>query len=213
MELAQNADLVFRNQNQAAQQGSERARQEIRRKRPEVIPLRLAASSSASTLLHAPASLASEVPDTQPHEHYRGLRDREIAVLPQPIARDPGTRAVERFFIDWTSLSRHDGVAAGHEHDVPNLYSNANPDSILWFAARAMAFAHVNRRGLIKDSSSALHLYGEALAGLRSLTFDGYAFANDDVLAGLLLVDAFEVSSSFFISHLLGCAWAKSANS
>lgn len=116
-----------------------------------------------------------------------------VAAIPEPPRRDVASQAVHRFFDDWMLLKRDDVKSGGHEYELPMLYGATDPGSILSRALKALAFAHVSRRGLIHDSPSAFYFYGEALSGLRDLTHNDQAFAGDDTLVSLLLVDTFEV--------------------
>ncbi len=72
---------------------------------------------------------------------YYWLNERSLGEIPVALSQDLESQAVERFFTAWTLFPCNDGLSPGHMHELPMLYSSAAPDSILWHALRAMAFA------------------------------------------------------------------------
>jgi hypothetical protein len=80
-------------------------------------------------------------------------------------------------------------------HDLPMLYRSAPPDSILWLAVRAMAFADMRGEfaGSIPFYIKARQHYGAALNRMRMILHDQEDLANDRVLSAILLIDSFEV--------------------
>lgn len=179
---------VFRDENQAAKEGSERARQKGRRERPEIIQLEMFLPRSRDTRNSLFGANQSE-------STYYWLKEQPVVSMPEQLARDWSSRAVERFFADWTKVPCEDGISIGCELDLPILYSSTMRNSILWLAVDTMALAHVGHlepRGL-SEPRGALKRYGETLSALYELAYDNRAFAGVDVIAGILLLDTFEV--------------------
>ena len=86
-------------------------------------------------------------------------------------------------------------MSPGHMHELPKLYFSAPPESILWHALRAMAFADMRHHyaGDIPFTTKGLRHYGSALQRLQNIVDDGHMMADDRVLAAMLLIDSFEV--------------------
>lgn len=189
MQSEPRGESVFRDENQAARRGSERARQQRRRPKPEFIPLEMASSSE-----HSEAQAMSSRSDENGNVLF-WLNEKTAAAVPEPLPRDRAIRVVERFFVDWTAVSRDDGISTGRELDLPILYSCSMQKSILWLAVNTMALAHVGRlqSRRLSEPRGALSRYGESLSALYQLAHDDQAFANKDVVAGILLLDTFEV--------------------
>lgn len=123
--------------------------------------------------------------------------------MPAPLAIDIKTRAVERFFINWTLHPSNHGVSPGHMHNLPFLYAGAAPDSVLWLAVRAMAFADMRNETLVGNVDVPFHVearqhYGAALARTRVIVGEDGGLANDEVLNAILLIDDFEVGYALF---------------
>lgn len=183
--------LVFRDENETARRNSERARRVL--PNHSSVPLILQASNSPD--LMRPAFQVG--PDVSLGQSYPWLNDRSLSQIPSVILRDIDTRAVERFFINWTLNPDNDGISPGHMSDLPFLYSKSSQNSMLWFAVRAVAFADMYRHsiGNYSFSNKALQHYGAALNRLRTLTQEKEWLSDDSVLAALLLIDNFEVLS------------------
>lgn len=84
-------------------------------------------------------------------------------------------------------------------YNLPALYSSAAPDSVLWLAVRAIAFADMRNESVqngIPFYIKARQSYGAALSGIRTIIQDQRAVANDNALAAILLIDGFEVRIS-----------------
>lgn len=186
------SESVFRDENQAAKRGSERARQQRRRERPEFIPLEVALPTEQVARRDAPS--ASDESD----KRYFWLNEQAIATIPEPLPRDQNARVVERFFIDWTAISREDGISSGRELDLPISYSSTEQKSILWLAVDTMALAHVGRlqSRRLSEPRGALSRYGEALSALYEMAYDDVAFASNDAIIAILLLDTFKVRLS-----------------
>lgn len=75
------------------------------------------------------------------------------------------------------------------------LTLSAPPDSILWFAVRAVAFADMRNEsaGDVPFYVKARRHYGDALNRMRMIVRDQQDLANDRVLSAILLIDNFEV--------------------
>lgn len=80
-------------------------------------------------------------------------------------------------------------------HELPMLYLSATPDSVLWLAVRALAFAEMKSElaGNVTFYVKARQHYGAALNRTRMLIHDEEDLGNDDVLSAMLLIDNFEV--------------------
>lgn len=80
-------------------------------------------------------------------------------------------------------------------HDLPMLYLSALPDSILWLAVRAVAFADMRTEsaGNTPFYIKARQHYGAALNCMRTLIANQQDLADDRVLSAILLIDNFEV--------------------
>lgn len=80
-------------------------------------------------------------------------------------------------------------------HDLPTLYFSAPPDSILWLAVRAMAFADMRNEdaGDGPFYIKARQHYGAALNRTRMLAHNQQNLASDPILSAILLIDNFEV--------------------
>jgi hypothetical protein len=90
-------------------------------------------------------------------------------------------------------------------NDLPMLYLSAPPESILWLAVRAVAFADMRNQsaGNVPFNIKARQYYGAALNRTRMVVHDQQNLANDRILSAILLIDNFEVlwicdSTSFF---------------
>lgn len=146
-----------------------------------------------------PSKLPAQVFVTKHNRSFRGsypwLNDVALTQVPEPLRRDFQTRAVERFFVNWTLNPDNDGVSPGHMSELPSLYHSSPPESFLWHAVRATAFADMHQRGTTGNSfsSMALQHYGISLHRLRTIARYEQGLSSDHVLAGLLLIDNFEV--------------------
>ncbi|KAI1627483.1 hypothetical protein EDD37DRAFT_263033 [Exophiala viscosa] len=184
----QDESFIFLDENDVAQRNSERARS--RRNESQMIPISfdLAASqgSSAPTFTERTSTLRKQL--------YHWLNERELTEIPPVLQLDMETQAVSRFFVNWTLYPCNLGLSPGYMDQVPKLYSNAAPHSILWLAVQAVAFADMKYYGPGYDqlSATALQYYGLALALLRTLAADEERILDDQVLAALLLIDDFE---------------------
>lgn len=183
--LPDDVDLVFRSENAVAQRNSRRARGESSINR---------SISTYAADAQTEAVTAPSLPTTYPSyddlkRWYPWLSARALAHPPEPLKRAIETRAVERVFVDWILFPRSDGLSPGYMHDFPKLYSEAEPGSVLWFAVRALAFAD------LKDAGAARRAYGSALNRLQRIATNDQEFSSNHVLAALLLIDNFEVTS------------------
>jgi hypothetical protein len=137
---------------------------------------------------------------------YSWLNNIGLAEVPEPLKRDLETRAVERFFINWTLYPGNDGVSPGHMQNLHTLYLSAPPESVLWLAVRALAFADMrnSRAGNVPFSIKARRNYGAALTRMREIANNEQELVDDRVLAALLLIDNFEVPGYCAMSVFIG---------
>lgn len=119
--------------------------------------------------------------------------------IPEALPRNRSLRAIERFFINWISITCGYAISIGRELDLPILYSAIPAESLLLLAVDTIALAHVSyfvsRR--LSEPQGALRRYGEALNVLCELAYDNRAFVSVEVIAGILLLNAFELYLSF----------------
>ncbi|KAK3683173.1 hypothetical protein LTR37_020486 [Vermiconidia calcicola] len=184
--------FLFLAENEVAQRNSMLARRPRSLGRGQIV-----ANSSPSQTSEDPQP--SELPTEGSRKLYYWLNDTALAEVPGPLKRDTETRAVERFFLDWTLNPTNDGVAPGYMHDLPLLYASAAPGSVLWHAVRAVAFADLKDYDRGSFSSKARQNYGGALTRMRSIAEDSQRLAEDRILAALLLIDNFE---AIYLSRL-----------
>ncbi|KAL9106006.1 MAG: hypothetical protein Q9227_008914 [Pyrenula ochraceoflavens] len=146
-----------------------------------------------SSATQGQVSTAASEPDLQ--GQFPWLNHLALSEVPEPLRRDVETRAVERFFINWTLHPSNDGVSPGHLNDVPMLYLSAPRESVLWFAVRAVAFADMKHEA-IGDSPfyiRARQCYGAALSRMIAIAHDNQNLDDDRILAAILLIDNFEL--------------------
>ncbi|KAF2673700.1 hypothetical protein BT63DRAFT_431674 [Microthyrium microscopicum] len=185
--------FVFRDENEVAKRNSKRARGE----RGQSFNRSGEASSSSSIVPRGRQALAADnVPDIETlQRQFLWLNQRALAEIPEPLKRDVETRAIERFFINWTLHPSNDGGSPGHMHNLPALYSATQPDSVLWHAVRAVAFAEVRNQSIdnVPFNVKARQQYGAALNSVRTIVTNENDIANDRVLSAILLLDNFEL--------------------
>jgi len=186
--LSRRRNFIFRDENETAQVGSRRARREPRTRTAlyEVGPSRTIGEEQTR----------EETPDlTVLQRHFPWLNAVGLAEVSGPLKRDLETRAVERFFVNWTLYPENDGTSPGHMHNLHSLYSTVLPGSVLWLAVRAVAVADMRRPdgGEIPFHIKARQYYGAALVRLRDVLNEQKEVVDDHVLAALLLIDNFEV--------------------
>lgn len=82
-------------------------------------------------------------------------------------------------------------------HELPMLFQSAEPDSVLWLAIRAVAFADLREEsaGNVPFRIKARHSYGAALTSMRAIIADQQNLDDDHILSAMLLIDNFEVIS------------------
>lgn len=151
-------------------------------------------------------------------QQYSWFSDHALAAIPEPLRRDVETRAVERFFVNWTlHPSNHGGspgefsqlgqweilvflilltiIYLGYMHELPMLFMNAQEDSVLWLAVRAVAFADIRNEntGNVSFHTKSRQHYGAALNRMRAVINDQQNLGDDRILFSMLLIDNFEV--------------------
>lgn len=154
-------------------------------------------------------------------QQYSWLSDHALATVPEPLRRDVETRAVERFFVNWTlHPSNHGGspgefsllgqweipvslilltiIYSGYMHELPMLFLSAQQDSVLWLAVRAVAFADIRNEntGNVSFHTKSRQHYGAALNRMRTVINDQQNLGDDRILFSMLLIDNFEVLCS-----------------
>lgn len=80
-------------------------------------------------------------------------------------------------------------------HHLPMLYERATSNSLLAQSVRAVAFTDLRRmsNGNPEYEFRGLQSYGAAITRLRAVVQERKDFDDDQILAALLLIDAFEV--------------------
>lgn len=151
-------------------------------------------------------------------QQYSWLSDHALATVPEPLKRDVETRAVERFFVNWTlHPSNHGGspgefivpdqrglpvflilltiTCVGYMHELPMLFLSVQQDSVLWLAVRAVAFADIRNEntGNVSFHTKSRQHYGAALNRMRTVINDQQNLGDDKILFSMLLIDNFEV--------------------
>ena len=101
---------MFLDENEVAQRNSARARRGPREDRVVSGPTQLLPGTSTAASYQAGSDELSLVLRRQ---LYSWLNDRALAEVPGPLKRDLDTRAIERFFHDWTLHPSNDGVSPG----------------------------------------------------------------------------------------------------
>jgi hypothetical protein len=104
----EDAGFIFRDENEVAQRNSQRARGEWKQ-----IPV--AAASSLANIVRQGQQLqeAGDMTDEFLQKQYSWLNERALAEVPGPLKKDLETRAVERFFINWTLYPSNHGESPG----------------------------------------------------------------------------------------------------
>ena len=197
--------FIFRDENEAAQRNSQRARRELRDGRILAASFNISPSCAYQEQL-TPTS--DDDLDQALQQQYQWLTARAFAEVPGPLKRDPEARAVDRFFVNWILYPSNRGESPGYMHDLPMLYLGAPPESVLWCAVRAVAFADMKdaRAGPSAFPIRARQHYGAALARMRTVAGNEHELAQDRVLAALLLIDNFEAWNYYHTLSELGFA-------
>ncbi|KAI9737249.1 MAG: hypothetical protein M1818_005781 [Claussenomyces sp. TS43310] len=193
-------DFIFRDENEIAQRNSERARREVRGVQVPVIPLDIIPSQATE---ESQPQASTDILDPGLRLQYSWLNDRALAEVPGPLKRDLESRAVDRFFVNWTLYPGNDGASPGHMQSLSPLYFNAPPHSVLWLAVWAVACADMKHE-IVGDTPfhiKARQYYGAALSRLRVVAQE-QSLVNDQVLAAILLIDDFAVPLDA-IRHIL----------
>ncbi|KAH8899986.1 hypothetical protein GQ53DRAFT_676167 [Thozetella sp. PMI_491] len=181
--------FIFRDENEVARRNSQRARRQQRH-----TPVAMAPSPTEtiqqSHQLQAGATRLADL--LQPQSSW--YNQRAIAEVPAPLRRDVETRAVERFFVNWT-LHPSNHASAGHMHDLPSLFQGAQPDSALYLAVRAVAFADMKNESAegVPFYIKARQQYGATLNRVRAMVNNRDDLGSDQVLSAMLLIDNFEL--------------------
>lgn len=181
--------FLFRDETIIAQKLSERARGQPSSTASAPLAAPVTSESSAESSKSPPG--AFDTPDLQ--RQYPWLNEHAIAEIPEPLKRDIETRAIERFFVDWTVHPSK--VSPGHMHHLPMLYESAPAESVLPLVVQAVAFADRRNARDSKNETFAVKAqrsYVAALARMRAIADNGENFADDRVLAALLLFDCYE---------------------
>ena len=190
--------FIFRDENEASQRNSERARREAREGRVPATSFNVLPSQVTR---EQQPQVSIDALDQGLQLQYPWLNKRALAEVPRPLERDVETQAVDRFFVNWTLYPGNDGVSPGHMHNLYPLYLSAPPGSVLWLAVRALACADMKHES-VGDTPfhiKARQYYGATLSRLRVVAHEGQKLANDQVLAAILLIDNFEVPQCYAI--------------
>lgn len=176
--------LLFLDENARAQRNSRLAR---RSRAGET------AQAASSLIIPFEAHGRYMLQEEDVQRRYYWLNDTALAQVPEPLKRDLETRAIERFFLDWTLHPTNKGLTPGYMHDLPALFASTSSGSVLWTAVRAVAFAGLKGYNGGSFSRRARQSYGAALTRMRSIANDNRRLAEDHTLAALLLIDSFEL--------------------
>ncbi|KAK4506401.1 hypothetical protein PRZ48_000131 [Zasmidium cellare] len=176
--------FTFRDETARAQRLSRRARGQ-----PEESP-----PIAAETVLQyeSPPELSDlSAPDLQ--TRYPWLNEKALANLPAQVKWSGETLAIENFFANWAAYPTD--LSPGYMHHLPSLYEKAAHNSVLALAVRAVAFADMKRlnNGNQEYELKGLQNYAAAITRLRTVVKEASDFDDDQILAALLLIDAFEV--------------------
>lgn len=173
-------DFIFRNENEAAERNSRRARAG-RGSRALTTPVDL------EVFQQRRSRTSPGIPKLTYYQRlYPWLNDSALHEASEPLRRDIESRAVDRLFVNWTLYPCNEGMSAGYMHDLLRLFQGAPPDSILWLIVRATAFADMRQYRTtdnVSFATMALQHYGASLRRLRTLAADEQDLANDRVLA------------------------------
>ncbi|KAF2159673.1 hypothetical protein M409DRAFT_37879, partial [Zasmidium cellare ATCC 36951] len=173
-------EFVFRDHNEFAQRKSEIAR-----------GTRKASSRSPPKPGPAPED------NTPSSDEYPWLNELARSEIPPSLYNSLEQRAIDRFFLDWVLYPCNRGSSPGYMKELPRLYESADEDCVLRRAVEAMAFAaQKDRKGSdgVIFSTKAQNQYGAALARMQTKITSGEGgFADDGTLAGLLLIENFEM--------------------
>lgn len=195
-------NIVFLNENQVAERNSRRARKGHRSSSqlPSVTFDVVAPEKSPSHHSRSPPQTTQTDHAVDPglRFQYPWLNEQRISQLSHPMTQDPDLRAVDRFFVNWTLYPDNEQISNGHMSNMQDLYISAPPQSVLWLAVRAVAYADMRNELSTGTSFSvkARQFYGAALSRLREVAYQGQNLANDHMLAAILLIDNFEVTPS-----------------
>ena len=184
--------FIFRDENEVSRRNSERARRRPRGSRIPTIPLDVTPSQAS---WEQQMQVSTDIPSPDLQLQYSWLNKSSLGNVSEPLKRDLESRAVDRFFVNWTLYPLNDGASTGYMHDLPMLYLSATPGSVLWQAVRAIAFADMKHAGA---GESTFHVmarqhYGLTLSRIRAAAHEEQELVNDHVLAAILLIDNFEV--------------------
>ncbi|KAF2106441.1 hypothetical protein BDV96DRAFT_617327 [Lophiotrema nucula] len=176
--------FVFRNENEVAKRNSRRARGQ-RRQSPEAALVSLQAEQSSPN-----PEEPFNVSDHRLRESYPWLNYWALTQIPNSLKRDAETRAIERFFVNWTLYPDNRGLSPGYMDDLPRLYYSTEADSVLWSSVRAVAYADIGGGSF---QVKARQQYGTALNQMRVIANDQQQIASDTTLYATLLMDDFEL--------------------
>ena len=118
-------------------------------------------------------------------QRFPWLTQTALAVLPAQVKQDGEARAVERFFTQW--IVYPDAVSQGYMHHLPLLYDKSDSNSVLRLSVLALAYGESRDYGL-----KGLQNYGAAIARLQVVVKEPDSVDDDQLLAAILLIDAFE---------------------
>ena len=178
---------LFRDENAIAQRNSQRARREHRSTSAVSFDL----TPSAQSRQQSPKALTDSALQSQ----YYWLNDQALSALPNHVKLDTESRALDRFFVNWTLYPSNEGMSIGHMYDLHHLYQTAPNGSLLTLVVKAMAFADLKSELSTEDANfqiKARQSYGAALQRLRAMANEEQKLTNEHVLAAILLLDNFE---------------------
>ena len=119
--LSADVDFMFRSENDVAQRNSERARKVQKSICAYSIPFDEAPVLATKEIEGAPRQ--TDIDNSGLQYQYPWLNDHTLATIPKSMTIDLDTRAVDRYFIDWTLYPRNDSllsrVHAHHSSPLP----------------------------------------------------------------------------------------------
>lgn len=109
--LPLDAVFVFRDENEVARRNSQRARRQLGH---EFIAQGESSDSVHSASQSWPYQAATvAIGSSRLQQQYSWLSDHTLATVSEPLKRDIETRAVERFFVNWTLHPSNHGGSPG----------------------------------------------------------------------------------------------------
>lgn len=107
--------FIFRDENEVARRNSRRARRQ--QGEGSVMPVTQSRSFNSASLNWSTGAADNMVGPSLLQQQYPWLNEQALAEVPEPLKRDVETRAVERFFVNWTLHPSNHGRSPGKHID------------------------------------------------------------------------------------------------